>query len=77
MGFGAPIAKWLRGPLREWAEDLLTPEALKSHGFFEIEIVRRRWQEHLSGVRNWQYHLWDVLVFQDWFFHQVRDRQLV
>lgn len=76
MGFGAPVGNWLRGPLREWAEDLLAPDALRSHGFFEIEIVRRRWQEHLSGVRNWQYHLWDVLVFQDWFCHQVRDRQL-
>lgn len=70
MGFGVPIASWLRGPLREWAEDLLSPAALESHGFFEIEIIRRRWQEHLSGVRNWQYHLWDVLVFQDWFLHQ-------
>lgn len=71
MGFGVPIASWLRGPLREWAESLLAPEALRSHRFFEIEIIRRRWREHLSGVRNWQYHLWDVLVFQDWFFHQA------
>jgi asparagine synthase (glutamine-hydrolysing) len=76
MGFGVPIANWLRGPLREWAEDLLSPGALRSNGFFEIGIVRQRWQEHLSGVRNWQYHLWDVLVFQDWFLHQVSARQL-
>jgi asparagine synthase (glutamine-hydrolysing) len=76
MGFGAPIASWLRGPLREWAEDLLSPDALGSHGFFAVEIVRQRWQEHVSGVRSWPYHLWDVLVFQDWFFHQVRARQL-
>jgi asparagine synthase (glutamine-hydrolysing) len=74
MGFGVPIASWLRGPLREWAEDLLSPDALRSHGFFEIDIIRRRWQEHLSGVRSWQYHLWDVLVFQDWFFHQASAR---
>jgi asparagine synthase (glutamine-hydrolysing) len=74
MGFGVPIAGWLRGPLREWAEDLLSPEALRSHGFFESDIIRRRWREHLSGVRNWQYHLWDVLVFQDWFFHQASAR---
>lgn len=76
MGFAVPIASWLRGPLREWAEDLLAPDVLRSHGFFEIEIVRRRWREHLSGIRNWQYHLWDVLVFQDWFFHRVRACQL-
>ena len=76
MGFGVPIAAWLRGPLHEWAQDLLSPAALKTHGLFDIEIIRQRWQEHLSGKRNWQYHLWDILVFQDWMFHQVGARQL-
>ena len=74
MGFGVPIAAWLRGPLREWAEDMLSIDALASHGFFEATIIRQRWQEHLSGNRCWQYQLWNVLVFQDWFFHQVSRR---
>ena len=71
MGFGVPLDGWLRGPLREWAEDLLCEESLRRHGFFHIGAIRQKWQEHLNGARNWQYLLWDVLVFQDWFSQQV------
>ena len=50
MGFGVPIDGWLRGPLREWAETLLSPARLASYGFVRVEPVRRAWQEHLSGA---------------------------
>jgi asparagine synthase (glutamine-hydrolysing) len=66
MGFGVPMASWLRGPLREWAEDLLSESSLRWPGFFEVAPIRKKWAEHVSGTRNWQYLLWDVLVFQDW-----------
>lgn len=67
MGFGVPIDSWLRGELREWAEDLLSPTKLKRHDLLDVKLIRNMWQDHLSAKSNWQYYLWDVLMFQSWY----------
>ena len=61
-----PVEQWLRGPLREWAEDMLSPERLKRDGYLNAGLVRQKWAEHLSGSSNHQHALWCVLMFQAW-----------
>jgi len=69
-GFAVPIDSWLRGPLRDWAESLLDPCRIKQEGYFRSNSIQTIWKQHLSGKRNWQYQLWDILMFQAW-----RERQ--
>jgi asparagine synthase (glutamine-hydrolysing) len=65
-GFAIPLGQWMRGPLRDWAESLISESRLISEGFLDARVVRLKWDEHLSGRRDWQYPLWNVLMFQAW-----------
>lgn len=65
MGFGVPISEWLRGPLRPWAEELLSERRLRDQGVFNPGPIRERWQAHLRGA-NWAYPLWNVLMAEAW-----------
>lgn len=67
MGFSMPIGQWLRGPLEEWARDLLSVDQLNRHQFFNIGDVHKYLNEHMSGFRNHQYKLWVLLMFQSWY----------
>lgn len=66
MGFSVPISDWLRGPLSEWAGDLLSERRIRDAGFFEPRIIGRAWEEHRSGSRNWEEPLWAALMFEAW-----------
>lgn len=65
-GFGIPLGEWLRGPLRDWAEDLLSEDRLRSTNLLRPEPIRKLWQNHLSGAANGQYLLWPVLILMAW-----------
>ena len=66
QGFAIPLAGWLRGPLREWAEGLLSRSALLESGLLDPEPIRSVWQAHLSGRENHHYRLWVILMLQSW-----------
>ena len=66
MGFSVPIGEWLRGPLRDWAENLLSEAHFARHGLLRPDAIRQKWSEHLRGQRNWQHDLWSVLMMNAW-----------
>jgi asparagine synthase (glutamine-hydrolysing) len=66
-GFSIPLDRWLRGPLREWADSLLDERRIREDGFFQAPPIRKKWAEHLSGKRASQNHLWAILMFQAWW----------
>jgi asparagine synthase (glutamine-hydrolysing) len=70
QGFAVPIAQWLRGALREWAEGLLDAKALTDQGYWNASAVRWFWNEHLSGREDYSFELWGILMFQAWLAHQ-------
>ncbi|MCZ4368502.1 asparagine synthase (glutamine-hydrolyzing) [Sulfitobacter dubius] len=66
MGFEVPVGIWLRGPLRDWAEDLLSVSRLHDSGYLDVNLVRQTWAEHLSGRFNFGLQLWNILMFLSW-----------
>ena len=69
-GFGIPIGHWLRGPLKDWANCLLDVNLLRRQGYFKVEVIQKKWQEHIGGQRDNTALLWSILMFQSWLSYQ-------
>ena len=65
-GFAVPVGQWIRGPLREWASDLLDETRIQREGYFNPKLVKELWEQHLSGRHDWTPRLWAILMFQAW-----------
>jgi asparagine synthase (glutamine-hydrolysing) len=65
-GFAIPVGQWIRGPLREWADNLLDETRIQHDGYFNPKLVRQLWEQHLSGRYDWTHRLWAILMFQAW-----------
>ncbi len=70
QGFTPPIGDWLRGPLRDWGESLLSRRRLEQHGFLRHKPIQRYWKEHINGNADYENVLWRVLMFQAWYQEQ-------
>ena len=68
-GFGVPIAKWVKGPLRELFEELLSPDRLRREGFLNPEYVGTLLKEHLVNQKDNRKQLWTLLVWELWVSH--------
>jgi asparagine synthase (glutamine-hydrolysing) len=66
MGFGIPVGDWLRGPLREWGESLLSAPRLRAQGLLDVTKVRNRWEHFQRGGRVSSDAVWSMLMFQAW-----------
>jgi asparagine synthase (glutamine-hydrolysing) len=66
QGFNVPIGAWLRGPLRDWARDLLDASRIRSDGLLDSDRVESCWREHLSGEVDRARELWAILMVQAW-----------
>jgi asparagine synthase (glutamine-hydrolysing) len=75
-GFGIPVGDWIKGPLREWAEALLDRRRIRSEGWFDADLIERRWREHLAGKRDSTGALWAILMFQAWANEQTSSSAL-
>lgn len=67
QGFGVPLQTWLRGPLKAWAGDLLSPQKLARHGYLNDSLIHQKWEDHLAHRQEAHYPLWAVLMFQSWY----------
>jgi asparagine synthase (glutamine-hydrolysing) len=75
QGFNVPIGEWLRGPLREWAQELLDDDKIRRESLLHSGRIQACWQQHLSGRTDRSGELWAILMAQAWL-ESVRHSKL-
>ena len=70
MGFGVPIAKWLRHELLDWADELLNDPEIRKLSHLAYHSIDQKWQQHRQNKANWEFHLWDILMLHGWIKHR-------
>ena len=69
MGFAIPLESWLRGPLKEWANDLLTEPRVREQGFLNADVVTHEWSQFCAGGGGRQHKVWALLMWMAWVEH--------
>src|SRR5882762_6272169 len=76
-GFAIPIGAWLRKELRDWGQSALDPTKMRDQGYLDVDAVQKKWQEHLSGRRDWEQQIWNILTLQSWLECHASDGKSV
>ena len=69
MGFGIPLANWLKGPLKDWTLDLLSESNIRNQGIFNYSSIKKILDENYSNKRYWHHQIWTLLMFQSWYYN--------
>ena len=70
-GFAIPISDWMRKDLKNWVNDILSPEICKKHNYFNFKKIQKLKDEHFKGISNHEHKLWSIIQFNNWYLTHI------